>query len=409
MDPRTMSFLRRAFWEYYQGHPMDPPERLSRREFARINLGESFMKRHMAARSTEDMRGLFTGTTFDAQVSPVPGHVYYSSAYYERPGAPTMAEKGWKGADLIFDLDADHLKGADELTYKNQLEQVKVMVRKLIDDFLVRDFGFDEKCMDLVFSGGRGYHVHVSDPRVLTLDSHARREIVDYITGTGLDIDLLMTERLIGYQNPGTRWATPVFTYEIPDENEPGWRGRFTRGVVELARKLSAMDEKSAVKYLMRYKGTKEHPGMGRQSAATIYRDVKERLDIIAQGKIDFFENERLRKLFVEVIQAEAQVLVEGETDEPVTTDVKRLIRLPSSLHGKTGLRVTRIPLQELDKFDPLTDALAFDDRPIKVKGARAGVIPLGHQVIEIHDGEESVVPMFAAVFGAERGILNII
>ena len=32
-----------------------------------------------------------------------------------------------------------------------------------------------------------------------------------------------------------------------------------------------------------------------------------------------------------------------GETDEPVTADVKRLIRLPGSLHGKSGLKVVTL------------------------------------------------------------------
>ena len=39
----------------------------------------------------------------------VPSHIYYSSAYYQTPGAPTMDTKKSTGADLIFDLDADHL------------------------------------------------------------------------------------------------------------------------------------------------------------------------------------------------------------------------------------------------------------------------------------------------------------
>jgi len=38
----------------------------------------------------------------------VPSDVYYSSAYYERP-QEEMKQKGWLGADLIFDIDADHI------------------------------------------------------------------------------------------------------------------------------------------------------------------------------------------------------------------------------------------------------------------------------------------------------------
>src|SRR5690606_15573295 len=56
-----------------------------------------------------------------------------------------------------------------------------------------------------------------------------------------------------------------------------------------------------------------------------------------------------------------------GETDEPVTTDVKRLIRFPLSLHGGTGFRVTPLTISGLAAFDPLRDAVVFGDRPVEV------------------------------------------
>src|SRR5690606_1530098 len=38
----------------------------------------------------------------------IPSDVYYSCAYYETPDAE-METKGWSGADLVFDIDADHI------------------------------------------------------------------------------------------------------------------------------------------------------------------------------------------------------------------------------------------------------------------------------------------------------------
>ena len=71
----------------------------------------------------------------------VPSHVYHSAAYYEIPGAPTMAKKNWLGADLVFDLDADHLEGSESMEYHQMLDMVKSQFQKLIDDFLLGDFG----------------------------------------------------------------------------------------------------------------------------------------------------------------------------------------------------------------------------------------------------------------------------
>ncbi len=38
----------------------------------------------------------------------VPSDVYHSCAYYENPDFD-MDKKGWIGADLVFDIDADHI------------------------------------------------------------------------------------------------------------------------------------------------------------------------------------------------------------------------------------------------------------------------------------------------------------
>jgi DNA primase small subunit len=45
-----------------------------------------------------------------------------------------------------------------------------------------------------------------------------------------------------------------------------------------------------------------------------------------------------------------------------VTTDIHRLIRLPGSLHGGTGLRVVPLSREEVDRFDPFRDA-AMDEK----------------------------------------------
>ena len=56
--------------------------------------------------------------------------------------------------------------------------------------------------------------------------------------------------------------------------------------------------------------------------------------DIIRRtNSLEAFSNDRNRNQFARFILDRIRVLA-GETDEPVTSDVKRLIRLPGSLHG---------------------------------------------------------------------------
>ena len=53
---------------------------------------------------------------------------------------------------------------------------------------LENDFGFSSGELHVFFSGHRGYHVHVENEAVRSLDAMARKEIVDYVTGLGLTI-----------------------------------------------------------------------------------------------------------------------------------------------------------------------------------------------------------------------------
>ena len=99
--------------------------------------------------------------------------------------------------------------------------------------------------------------------------------------------------------------------------------------------------------------------------------------------------------------------LESGETDEPVTTDVKRLIRFPLSLHGGTGLRVTPLTISGLDAFDPLRDAVVFGGRPVEVFLGAPYSIEMGGESFDLEEGP-AVVPQYAAVFLAGRKVAEV-
>ena len=84
-----------------------------------------------------------------------------------------------------------------------------------------------------------------------------------------------------------------------------------------------------------------------------------------------------LQKNLVRIAVKEAAIF----PDEPVTGDVHRLIRLPGSLHGGSGLRVTTIKSKELEHFNPMVSAVAFGEKPVKITHeARDNILsdPLG-------------------------------
>ena len=132
---------------------------------------------------------------------------FYSTAYWKKPHELKMADKDWLGADLIFDLDGDHLPGVTDKDFPGMIEVIQEQAWSLWNDFLEPDFGFKEDYLQVTFSGHRGFHLHYRDPKLFHLDSEARRELVSHIRGEGVEVsDLLERSR-----NPNaTGWAKRV-------------------------------------------------------------------------------------------------------------------------------------------------------------------------------------------------------
>lgn len=267
----TAAFLKQVFRRYYSEHGDEVAGMIGSvkdREFGFSHFDREGVTRHLCFSNSDEL--------IKYLVKEGPRDVYASVAYYALPcEASSMEAKGWLGADLVFDIDADHVigKGAS-ITYgvcvncarafENvgtcpscgmALNEVSLVTEigltaaaeetaKLIE-VLRDDFGFDEREMSIFFSGHRGFHVQIFSDRIKSLTPRERIEIVDYLTLRGFS----------------TRWGRDRIMREVE-------RGRI--GLPE---------------------------------------DV----------------NDAVEKLSLKI-------------DPVVTIDVHRLLRAPMSLHGKTGL-----------------------------------------------------------------------
>jgi DNA primase small subunit len=388
---QSLDFLKTNFQQYYKKKRIQLPDRFTRREFAFILFGGKGMLRHLAFNKKEQCEHFLQ--------KRVPQHAYYSSAYYQIPDAPTMQEKRWMGAELIFDLDSDHLPNADQMTYTEQLYSVKQEFQKLVYEFLLDDFGFKKNYLDLYFSGGRGYHCHVKDPAIFDLDSNERREIVDYITARDLRDSIIFRERTTGAKRYGRRSFPVGKSLQMPTPDQTGWKGRISRGIIDLVNDIISADDPK--KKLLDY-GVKEN------DAEKLLSELSEqRVQRIKDGLLD--QSKTIRKFFLNnALRKTAVSLTAGETDEPVTCDVKRLIRLPDSLHGKTGFQVVQIDINKLDEFNPLCDTVVFSDEPIKVNLRQQVSITLKEQTFSLKRGVHEI-PTFLAVFlvGMKKAVLT--
>jgi len=327
MRPATLEFLKQRFTEYYRKQKLPAPSSLEQREWGFIFLDASDevrMRRHMAFADREELAAYVRNM--------VPAHVYYSTAYYQTPSAPTMNEKHWAGADLIFDLDADQIVRGP---YATMLVRVREETEKLVG-MLIDELGFSRNHIRIAFSGGRGYHIHITDIAVRGWGSPERREVVDYVCGIGLDPAVMLA--------PGPR---------------AGWRRRYAETLRAHLMRLKALPPTEAKSYLAGV------PGVSKSAASEFLAGLGALLEKDPQ---DLFENRVVRAIAAAPDFEERLRDAGARADEPVTTDIKRLIRAPGSLHGGSGMRVVPLEIRDLADFDPLVDAVVFGDRDVRVE-----------------------------------------
>jgi DNA primase small subunit len=395
------------FREYYSRDfsPNETFPMIERREFGFASF-EGWMLRHRSFMSKEGLTSFLC--TF------VPRDAYFSCAYYENPEAE-MEKKGWLGADMIFDIDADHIptpcsKTHDEwacascgFTGKGVtpekcpvcnsekfevntwpcevcLNCAREETVKLLD-FLMQDFGFSEKELRVFFSGHRGYHVHVANEAVKILDSVARKEIVDYILGLGFD---------------------PIFHYEnrkniLPNNlrlDNISWNGRITRGIHDFI--LNAKKEDLA------------NAGL----KSNVIEFITKNKDAILK-KWDASETlSFIKGLGPKSVKRIAEFCAKKQSakiDTVVTTDIHRLIRLSETLHGKTGMKKVNIPISSIEDFDPFSSAIAFKKGTAAVFVSVAPEIRLGQEVFGPYKNQKVELPMAVAVLLICKGRAEVI
>lgn len=408
MQPQTQKFIQNKFLEYYRDSFTENamPVSSEKREFGALLFKEKTMVRH---RGFSDYAGF---KEFLCEL--IPSDVYYSSAYYENPAADEMGKKGWTGADLIFDIDADHIQtpcgkehdtwicsncnlpgkgltpekcpncGSQKIETKAWiceicLETTKRETMKLLD-MLANDFGLSSKETRVYFSGHRGYHVHIESETVRNFDSATRKEIVDYVVGTGLDLGFY------GLKNLDE-------TIPSPNLDEIGWRGRVARGTYDI---LNSSQQEL------------EQLGVDKRTAETIVKHKNEILESWRKRGLWKFTKGVGVATWEKIVHLSVE-LQSAKIDTVVTPDVHRLIRLADTLHGKTALKKTTVPNGKLDNFDPLKSAVAFEKDAVKV---------FVHESPEFRVGDDSYGPfkeqaadlsMAAALFLLCKGVGEVV
>lgn len=237
-----------------------------------------------------------------------PYSAYSSVSYYDRP----ERREGYIKAELVFDIDAKDLPvkgccGAGNVCEKC-LKNAKEIVLS-IKDVLEEDLGIRET--HYVYSG-RGYHIRIIEEDIMKFGDAERGYILDYLSGSE------------------TLKRTPKKNYWLANR---GYAKIFRTRIAAMLREARkedflniGIDEKTASQLI--------------RKREDIIKEVSE--GVIGQSNISLVEP---------ILKMNASLL-----DAKVTVDVKRILRLPSSLHSKVSMKCMEI--KNLETFDPLKEAV---------------------------------------------------
>ena len=375
MLENNLSLVEAAFKKYYfENFDLIPiPERASEREFGyqKFNGG---MNRHIAIKSNEELRLML--------ITNIPSDVYCSNGYYSFPNLP-MSEKDWKGADLIFDIDAKDLNLAcreehtcikclscneisssqftcpsckskkieiKSVTCKNCINGTKDEVSKL-KKILEEDLGIRKEDIQVYFSGNEGFHIHVTNTQYQLLGSRERNDLIDYIMFRGAMPETFGMKK---YKPDKKSFA---------ENDEKGWRGKVSEHIFGSKPKRS----KVITELISDYNGY------------SIFQKKLENLKDVIGVKID----------------------------PNVTTDVHRIFRLPGSLNSKSGM--SKIFCENLEKFDPYSEACFIDDEKTEIVANCPIQFTLKNRKFGPYRNEKVSIPKYVAIYLICKGLGNTI
>ncbi len=366
MQKNNIEIVRRIFKRYYYKYE-ESINKIENREVGYLTF-DNVIIRHLVFKNIDELRAYM--------LREVPADIYLSNAYYSNPSAE-MDLKGWLGADLIFDIDIKELELDCFQTHRinicpqckrrdisnicqycninmkevnipcnNCIENGKIQLKRALD--IINDLGsFEYK---IYFSGNNGFHIHIDDKDLISLDSNARREIADYVSGKGIIPEIFGISRSHNNKDIIKRVV----------KSRKGWKGRIIRYLLKNGK------EDSLIRSLIRKR----------------YEQFNKELEDIVKE------------------------LSAYSIDSVVTIDTHRIFRLQGSLNSKSGLAKVRV--DNIDSFNPFNEAVIKDEEPIKVNVYYSPPFTLNDNRFGPYKDEFITLPTYAALYLICKGVADV-
>ncbi len=324
-----------------------------------------------------------------------PLYVSYSTAIYRFPSANPMEKKERLATNLVFDLDntyesENHLEEThNDIICQYCLKRATEDANRFVKEFVLDDFGFSRQDININFSGSKGYHIHIRNESVSQLSSDSRKQLCDYAAGFQIrPFDETGNGGILikNYQS-----NKRSYTVNGPKEGDFGWKKKVLSWTIDFIEKSQDKDLKE----------------MGITRPIKIKQFMEKKGEIIKAIKNGLWEYLDIDKNFFENCVQRAISNIRVETDKPVSFDLARLIRVPNSIHGTTGL--VAIEVQDLEKFEPLKDAIAFEGKGCRIYTLESIKLKMNEREFVLEKFKEESVPDYLAVLLVLKGKARIL
>jgi len=359
------------FSEWYSKDKWIVPHDLSHREIAMEKWSGTYL-RHLRFWNREELC---------KQIQDPPKNLFYSSSYYLSPSSREMDKKQWLMADLIFDIDfpsqSDSLLGL-----KKSFNWARDQTVDLATTFLQDELGFlPEKDYEIVFSGSKGYHIHLYNKSWIVLEGFERKKLCDYLL-------------------PGINKLLKISSNDFP-VYPSNWKYRiilssFRKRLVDILKNYSV-------------KSFFETYGI------TLKLSKWDKFKNYLHDNLDDIKNLKCKdKEFRIICQKILNITLKFDSgiflDHKVLIDTKRLTRVTESLNGKSGLRVTKIDtIKSLKNFNPTIDATIDSPEDIYCHINKFCEIEFLDRLWKLEEGENVSIPAPLYLYLCLKGYVSII
>lgn len=408
----TVSYLRDLFRSHYLHNPVTSTLALETREVGIGDFGKKISARHLSFSNNTELNKFLVDKT--------PFYISYSTAYYKYPERRPMENKILEGSDIVYEFDADDFNlpckdehdvwycqncGANGRGHKDacpecqgKTEVIEWVCEKCLGhaksetlrlmDFLETEFKLDASSFIISFSGSKGYHLRVTDKTIIPLSKSSRLQMMNYIQGKDISLEKL------GFDFKNKQW-------HCPNPNiKNGWAGKL---IVFLKDYITNMSEAQL----------KKDFGFSKIRAFKVLEQREVILNKMYNNILwhNFTSDSKQDAKFWEDLLALAISKLGFRIDPMSSSDIYKIMRMPDTIHGGTGLLSTKIRDRDaLKNFDPFFDTVLF--RPDKFRlGEVTRPIPK-FKLLDTEFGPYSVLEKielfeYASVYLLLKGVLK--